>query len=71
MNIYIYSLFGRHISFSLFMPITFEIVHIIQNTIAHEVLSERQKHFSALIICFKRKLDYLFNSYKANENHIW
>ena len=35
-------LFGRHIPFSLFMPISFEIVHTllhIQNTDAHEVLS--------------------------------
>ena len=37
-----YFLFGRHISFSSFMPITFEIVHTcisIQKTNVPEVLS--------------------------------
>ena len=44
-----YSLFGRHISFSSFMPISFEIVHTcvsVQNTYAHEVLCDSHKYFT-------------------------
>ena len=44
-----YFLFASHISFSLFMPITFEIVHTCvskQNTNAHEVLSDSHKYFT-------------------------
>ena len=40
---------AQHISFSSFMPITFEIVHTsvsLQNTNGHEVLSDNHKYFT-------------------------
>ena len=43
------SLFGRNISFSSFMAITFEIVHTcvsVQNTNGYEVLSDSHKYFT-------------------------
>ena len=43
----IYYSFGRHVSFSLFMPITFEVSCIfvyIQNTNTNEVLGDSHKH---------------------------
>ena len=43
------SLFGRHISLSVFMPMISEILHTsvcIQNTYAHQVLSDSHKYFT-------------------------
>ena len=60
-----YSLFGRHISFSSFTPITFEIIHTcvsIQNTNAHEFLSDSHKYFTFVshTCSFTSMIPYVF-----------
>ena len=51
-----YSMFGSHIPVSLFMPLTFEIIHTcvsIKNTNGHEVLSDGHKYLTFVShICF-------------------
>ena len=60
-----YSLAGRHISYSLFKPITFAIVHIcisLQNTNIHEVLRDNHKYFTLVshICSFTSMIPWVF-----------
>ena len=57
-----YSLFGRHISFSLFLPIHFNIISVsIHNTNAYKVLSESQIFLFGSHICsFISMITYTF-----------
>ena len=64
-NYLVYSLFGRHISCSLFMPIPFEIVNkciFIQNTNVHKVLGDSHKYFTFIsqICSFPSMLPLVF-----------
>ena len=59
-----YSLFGRHISFSLFMSINFNIIHkcvSIHNTNAYLVLNDSHKYFHiAAIFVLSFMITYVF-----------
>ena len=63
MTIYVYSLFGRHIAFSLCMPTTFKIIHIclsIHNTNAYEMLRYSYKYVHWQPYLFFHVYDHVF-----------
>ena len=63
--ILMYYMYSRHISFSLFIPITFEIVHTfvsIQNANTHDMLCYNHKYFTFLshILSFTSIIPLIF-----------
>ena len=67
-----YSLFGRHISSFLFMPINFNIIHTcvsIHNTKAYSMLGDSHKYFhlaAIIVFFFTFVIPYVFFDWKTN-----